>query len=100
MKREITRKELYDRVWSQPMKAVATEVGISDTRPWLDLGFWDVRHLLGKKAAARQNQVAYCELVDGLAPAFVTHLSTGPGPVLFDHVAVRYGVENPHSLAQ
>jgi Ni,Fe-hydrogenase III large subunit len=25
-----------------------------DTRSWLDLGFWDVRHPLGKKAAARE----------------------------------------------
>ena len=29
-------------------------VGAPDTRPWLDLGFWDVRHPLGKKTAARE----------------------------------------------
>src|SRR4249920_321521 len=33
-------------------------VNAPDTRPWLDLGFWDVRHPLGKKAAARR-QVPY-----------------------------------------
>ena len=33
-------------------------VNAPDTRPWLDLGFWDVRHPLGKKATARK-QVAY-----------------------------------------
>jgi Ni,Fe-hydrogenase III large subunit len=29
-------------------------VGTPDARPWLDLGFWSVRHPLGKKAAARK----------------------------------------------
>src|SRR6478735_10200254 len=29
-------------------------VNAPDTRPWLDLGFWDVRHPLGKKTAARE----------------------------------------------
>jgi len=33
-------------------------VGASDTRPWLDLGFWSVRHPLGKQSAARK-QPAY-----------------------------------------
>jgi Ni,Fe-hydrogenase III large subunit len=33
-------------------------VDAPDARPWLDLGFWDVRHPLGKKAAARK-QAAY-----------------------------------------
>src|SRR5207342_2745490 len=33
-------------------------VNAPDTRPWLDLGFWDVRHPLGKKTAARE-QVPY-----------------------------------------
>jgi Ni,Fe-hydrogenase III large subunit len=33
-------------------------VNAPDTRPWLDLGFWNVRHPLGKKAAARK-QAAY-----------------------------------------
>jgi Ni,Fe-hydrogenase III large subunit len=33
-------------------------VDAPDLRPWLDLGFWNVRHPLGKKAAARK-QVAY-----------------------------------------
>src|SRR5262249_52827556 len=33
-------------------------VNAPDTRPWLDLGFWDVRHPLGKKATARK-QAAY-----------------------------------------
>ena len=28
-------------------------VGTPDPRPWLDLGFWDVRHPLGKQAPAR-----------------------------------------------
>src|SRR5207249_2416536 len=30
MKREFTRKELYDLVWSLPMRTVAASVGISD----------------------------------------------------------------------
>ncbi len=30
MNREFTRKELYDLVWSQPMRTVAASVGISD----------------------------------------------------------------------
>ena len=29
-------------------------VDAPDTRPWLDLGFWDVRHPLGKRAGARE----------------------------------------------
>jgi Ni,Fe-hydrogenase III large subunit/Ni,Fe-hydrogenase III component G len=33
-------------------------VDAPDTRAWLDLGFWDVRHPLGKKSAARR-QAAY-----------------------------------------
>jgi Ni,Fe-hydrogenase III large subunit len=33
-------------------------VNAPDTRPWLDLGFWNVRHPLGKKAPARK-QAAY-----------------------------------------
>jgi Ni,Fe-hydrogenase III large subunit/Ni,Fe-hydrogenase III component G len=28
--------------------------GTPDARPWLDLGFWSIRHPLGKKAAARK----------------------------------------------
>jgi hypothetical protein len=32
MNREFTRKELYDLVWSQPMKTVAASVGISDVQ--------------------------------------------------------------------
>src|SRR5689334_22874699 len=27
-------------------------IGAPDTRPWLDLGFWDVRHPLGKQEPA------------------------------------------------
>src|SRR5262245_26619502 len=30
MDTEFTRKELYDRVWSQPMRTVASSLGISD----------------------------------------------------------------------
>jgi hypothetical protein len=30
MNREFARKELYDLVWSQPMRTVAASVGISD----------------------------------------------------------------------
>jgi hypothetical protein len=30
MKREFTRRELYDLVWSQPMRAIATSLGLSD----------------------------------------------------------------------
>lgn len=30
-------------------------VNAPDARPWLDLGFWDVRHPLGKAAAARKH---------------------------------------------
>ena len=30
MNREFTRRELYNLVWSRPMKAVAADVGISD----------------------------------------------------------------------
>jgi Ni,Fe-hydrogenase III large subunit len=33
-------------------------VGAPDVRPWLDLGFWDVRHPLGKRTVARK-QAAY-----------------------------------------
>jgi Ni,Fe-hydrogenase III large subunit len=29
-------------------------VGLPDTRPWLDLGFWDVRHPLGKQKPAQK----------------------------------------------
>src|SRR5215475_8550874 len=29
-------------------------VGLPDTRPWLDLGFWDVQHPLGDRRAAQQ----------------------------------------------
>ncbi len=29
-------------------------MGTPDPRPWLDLGFWDVRHPLGKQAASTQ----------------------------------------------
>jgi Ni,Fe-hydrogenase III large subunit len=36
-------------------------VGAPDTRPWLDLGFWDVRHPLGKKQRA-QKQAPYAFL--------------------------------------
>ena len=31
-----------------------TAVGSPDTRPWLDLGFWDVRHPLGKQRPAQK----------------------------------------------
>src|SRR5262245_30533349 len=38
-------------------------VDAPDARPWLNLGFWDVRHPLGKRAAARE-QAAYQFLPD------------------------------------
>lgn len=51
-------------------------VDAPDTRPWLDLGFWDVRHPLGKKTAARK-QAAY-----GFLPAEGEGLHQIPvGPV-------------------
>jgi Ni,Fe-hydrogenase III large subunit len=34
-------------------------VGAPDVRPWLDLGFWDVQHPLGARAAAPAKQSAY-----------------------------------------
>ena len=34
-------------------------VGLPDTRPWLDLGFWDVTHPLGKREAAPATREAY-----------------------------------------
>jgi Ni,Fe-hydrogenase III large subunit len=34
-------------------------VGAPDTRPWLDLGFWDVRHPLGARTAAPTEQQVY-----------------------------------------
>jgi Ni,Fe-hydrogenase III large subunit/Ni,Fe-hydrogenase III component G len=34
-------------------------VGAPDTRPWLDLGFWDVQHPLGDRAAAPAERTAY-----------------------------------------
>jgi Ni,Fe-hydrogenase III large subunit len=51
-------------------------VDAPDTRPWLDLGFWDVRHPLGKKTVARK-QAAY-----GFLPAEGEGLHQIPvGPV-------------------
>jgi Ni,Fe-hydrogenase III large subunit len=41
-------------------------VGAPDTRPWLDLGFWDVQHPLGARKAAAAARSAYAFLpVDG-----------------------------------
>ena len=37
-------------------------VGAPDTRPWLDLGFWDVRHPLGERTPALAGQAAYAFL--------------------------------------
>jgi Ni,Fe-hydrogenase III large subunit/Ni,Fe-hydrogenase III component G len=34
-------------------------IGAPDTRPWLDLGFWDVQHPLGDRAAAPAERTAY-----------------------------------------
>jgi Ni,Fe-hydrogenase III large subunit len=34
-------------------------VGAPDTRPWLDLGFWDVQHPLGARTAAPAERTAY-----------------------------------------
>jgi Ni,Fe-hydrogenase III large subunit len=34
-------------------------IGASDTRPWLDLGFWGVQHPLGASAAMQSEQPAY-----------------------------------------
>jgi Ni,Fe-hydrogenase III large subunit len=34
-------------------------VGAPDTRPWLDLGFWDVQHPLGARSAAPAERAAY-----------------------------------------
>jgi Ni,Fe-hydrogenase III large subunit len=36
-----------------------TATGAPDTRPWLDLGFWDVRHPLATNAGAREPHVPY-----------------------------------------
>lgn len=37
-------------------------IGASDTRPWLDLGFWDVQHPLGAHKQAPAKRVAYAFL--------------------------------------
>ena len=37
-------------------------VGAADTRPWLDLGFWDVRHPLGARTPAPAERPAYAFL--------------------------------------
>ena len=34
-------------------------VGLPDDRPWLDLGFWDVQHPLGKRRDAPSSRVPY-----------------------------------------
>lgn len=34
-------------------------VGLPDTRPWLDLGFWDVQHPLGERRAAPSSRAPY-----------------------------------------
>jgi Ni,Fe-hydrogenase III large subunit len=52
-------------------------VGLSDTRPWLDLGFWGVTQPLGSKKRARKAQQAYAFL-----PVEGDHLHQIPvGPV-------------------
>jgi hypothetical protein len=58
MNREFTRKELYDLVWSQPMRTIAQSIGISDVAlakhckkaniPVPSRGYW-ARHQAGKK---------------------------------------------------
>ncbi len=63
MDSEFTRKELYDLVWSQPMKSVAEDVGISDVAlakhckkaniPVPNRGYW-----AQKQAGKRTIQVA------------------------------------------
>ena len=37
-------------------------VGLPDTRPWLDLGFWDVAHPLGERRAAAATRAPYAFL--------------------------------------
>ena len=37
-------------------------VGLPDTRPWLDLGFWDVQHPLGQRRAAPAKRAPYAFL--------------------------------------
>jgi Ni,Fe-hydrogenase III large subunit len=52
-------------------------VGAPDTRPWLDLGFWDVQHPLGARTAAPAERTAY-----GFLPAEGEALHQIPvGPV-------------------
>ena len=34
-------------------------VGLPDARPWLDLGFWDVQHPLGKRRGAPSSRAPY-----------------------------------------
>ena len=34
-------------------------VGLPDDRPWLDLGFWDVQHPLGKRRDAPSSRAPY-----------------------------------------
>jgi Ni,Fe-hydrogenase III large subunit len=52
-------------------------IGLSDTRPWLDLGFWGVTQPLGSKKRARRAQKAYAFL-----PVEGDHLHQIPvGPV-------------------
>ena len=38
-------------------------VGCPDTRPWLDLGFWDVQHPLGKRRGAPSSRAPYAFLL-------------------------------------
>ena len=37
-------------------------VGLPDARPWLDLGFWDVQHPLGKRRGAPSSRAPYAFL--------------------------------------
>jgi Ni,Fe-hydrogenase III large subunit len=37
-------------------------VGLPDTRPWLDLGFWDVQHPLGERSGASAPRAPYAFL--------------------------------------
>jgi Ni,Fe-hydrogenase III large subunit len=50
-------------------------VGLPDTRPWLDLGFWDVRHPLGKQKPAQKAEPYVFLPVEGEA---LNQIPVGP----------------------
>ena len=95
MKREFSRKELYDLIWSQPMRTVASSVGISDVAlakqckkaniPVPNRGYW-----ARKKAGKPTIQVA-------LPPRFPGASDRVGGPAYRDHY---YGSDWPKKFRE